>query len=783
MKPIYKVFLLYLVLSLIISVYLIFKIYKNEYRPSAKSILQKAKDYYSFLINNNKYRLYKHRNKDQIIFPILYINLNSSVDRRNHMENQFEQYGIKNYKRIEAIEGKNINDIKRGHIQGLNFVNDYHTMKKSELGCTLSHIKAMITALQDNNDIVLILEDDCNFLLYDMWPVSTLRELVNKSPTDWEIIQLFSFYDGKNGSVFIDKTNKIHYSTVSYLINKKGIKKILDYCEFNPKTGFIRLKNSNLIPPDHGLYETGIADVYLYAIVKSYLYTPNLFIPSDFMFSSTIDRSHEKEHVDSIIYTLDKYFEFNFIEDVIKAEKQFIFAEVLCDMDDYLKSLRVPYMIGEGTLLGIYREEKFIERDYDIDLIIFFQDYNQAIEKDSEKFKLRERHGQISTGYELKFVHKKYNILIDLIFIYPEINKKQEIEYFWLPTFCLEICTNSKLGFCRWKCPIFKREEIDFIGRKFGVPGNPEKYLIERYGINWNTPIKYNYEQSINYSLTKGLIKTDLKSTLKEPEKEIKICDLYPRKIREMSKSKPIIWLYWENMKGKNKPHYLNLCYKTIEKYAGNKFHIIILNPKNIPTISRSIHKNFININPIGMRADYVRFCIVAEYGGIWLDSDVILTSDLSLMTNTLKNYNFVSFYHKNEEDISIGIFGGNKDNRICLFYKHIFENGKYPWQKKKVKMLWTWGAVQRENFMKNMKKFGYNEYKTFYAPTTVEPTDWKISKNYYWTKGNLDNRFDNLAAVYLHNHMYSDDQKNMSEEKILNGDLRISHLFRKVLG
>ncbi len=40
----------------------------------------------------------------KIVYPVIYINLDRSVDRKLHIEEQFKKYGIKNFTRIKAID-------------------------------------------------------------------------------------------------------------------------------------------------------------------------------------------------------------------------------------------------------------------------------------------------------------------------------------------------------------------------------------------------------------------------------------------------------------------------------------------------------------------------------------------------------------------------------------------------------------------------------------------------------------------------------------------------------
>ena len=80
-----------------------------------------------------------------------YINLDFSIKRKEFMEKNYE-----NIIRIEAYNGKNLkkyNDI---------ILPKECEQTNNELACSLSHIKAIITAYNNNDNEALIFEDDTN---------------------------------------------------------------------------------------------------------------------------------------------------------------------------------------------------------------------------------------------------------------------------------------------------------------------------------------------------------------------------------------------------------------------------------------------------------------------------------------------------------------------------------------------------------------------------------------------------------------------------------------------
>ncbi len=104
-------------------------------------------------------------------FRIYYINLLSRKDRKISLENELKRLKLNNFCRVEAIYGKDLSAKEKKYwLSRKNFF----TMAKDpnrilgRVGCMLSHLKAIKTAIDEYdkyNKPVLILEDDCKFLI------------------------------------------------------------------------------------------------------------------------------------------------------------------------------------------------------------------------------------------------------------------------------------------------------------------------------------------------------------------------------------------------------------------------------------------------------------------------------------------------------------------------------------------------------------------------------------------------------------------------------------------
>lgn len=142
---------------------------------------------------------------------------------------------------------------------------------------------------------------------------------------------------------------------------------------------------------------------------------------------------------------------------------------------EVLTSLDLEYWLSAGTLLGIHRDQKFIDHDTDIDVEILGPiNGNILIDKMVESgFELIRSMTITDRPYQLAFIHPDGNIIFDVYFYYKVGNRL--INYndqgtLWYPEDML-------LDF----------QDVSFGNRTFRVP-EPDWYCEFRYGSSWKTP-------------------------------------------------------------------------------------------------------------------------------------------------------------------------------------------------------------------------------------------------------------------------------------------------------
>lgn len=187
----------------------------------------------------------------------LIINLPFSVARREYMEWQLAPYkDVLSLTFVEAVDGRRMSDddISTSFDQSLAFRRYGRFLKKTEVGCTLSHIKCCNILLQSEYNCVLVCEDDM-VLEYDLREtISVISDYITN--TDRPMIVLLSgdywwtklidmngiklaivreavcahaYFINRSAAQILSSVNPGHLADDWYLIRKLGIKVLAVY--------------------------------------------------------------------------------------------------------------------------------------------------------------------------------------------------------------------------------------------------------------------------------------------------------------------------------------------------------------------------------------------------------------------------------------------------------------------------------------------------------------------------------------------------------------------------
>lgn len=149
-----------------------------------------------------------------------------------------------------------------------------------------------------------------------------------------------------------------------------------------------------------------------------------------------------------------------------------------------LDDLNINYCLGRGTVLGIHRDNKFLEGDIDIDIDVFGDDLAFEIIK-SMPFELLLINTSDGRFMQLVFIDDETQVLFDIWFYHVNGSIALHRNYHGYFTFPQKQISAIRL--------------VEFRNQKFRVP-EPEWYCRYWYGDSWAKPITYQAHWTINYS-------------------------------------------------------------------------------------------------------------------------------------------------------------------------------------------------------------------------------------------------------------------------------------------
>ena len=152
--------------------------------------------------------------------PVLWINLEADTDRRKHMEDQFAEWEVEDHTRISGIDARE-GDGFEPHLSGTV----PHTMIANEIGCCMSHLKAIKYFIEEMDcDEVMIMEDDALFETVRYWPF-TYKEASALFPYNYDAMQLTTI---NPAVVYVTLHNRFinDFSAAVYVLKRSHAQKI-----------------------------------------------------------------------------------------------------------------------------------------------------------------------------------------------------------------------------------------------------------------------------------------------------------------------------------------------------------------------------------------------------------------------------------------------------------------------------------------------------------------------------------------------------------------------------
>ena len=253
-------------------------------------------------------------------------------------------------------------------------------------------------------------------------------------------------------------------------------------------------------------------------------------------------------------------------------------------------------------------------------------------------------------------------------------------------------------------------------------------------------------------------------------------------KIKEtFDNQKPKIWCYWETMKGKKKPAYIDLCYDSLLHNCKDCFDIILLNERNIHTYLPNINTRISSLS-IPHKTDYYRYALLEKYGGIWIDADIIVTRCLSPLYKQLlhSNKDYMGFgCGRNRKSCSLNPDGKyNPTNWLMMskpkskFMKCVKNNAQNVIQEKGNDFSYhEIGKLGLQKFIEEIQD-KYNDWDYIHIPSTCQEYDDKGHKlNNIMTPYDIKKCSSKRYFFPLYNTApgYPEWFKNLSKDDLLN--------------
>lgn len=148
--------------------------------------------------------------------------------------------------------------------------------------------------------------------------------------------------------------------------------------------------------------------------------------------------------------------------------------KALLDVKISLDTFQIPFFLISGTLLGVIREGKLLEHDYDIDIGI---DEGISHKEIITAFAFTGLFTPLENNFQNYFFSFSHTngVKID-IFIHYKINNKYR----------------HRTSYVAWDNTCFGLKPHIFLNKEFLIPEDPDKYLEENYN-NWrSSPTSYN---------------------------------------------------------------------------------------------------------------------------------------------------------------------------------------------------------------------------------------------------------------------------------------------------
>jgi phosphorylcholine metabolism protein LicD len=461
--------------------------------------------------------------------------------------------------------------------------------------------------------------------------------------------------------------------------------------------------------------------------------------------------------------------------------EQFVPLEVLTDYKqiqqnialmkkfiDFTNKYNLEYWAIGGTLLGAVRDKAMIVWDDDLDVSmkkeevdkllklrdILNKEYDLGISQWFGGYKIFENKGIVVDNFKYPFID-----------VFPMITDENN-NYIYESEKCRQLWPDIYYRNMLYPLKKYQFEDLEIWG-----PNQADAFL-DKFYKDW----RIKGSRAGDHSKQKVIQKQDFPIDY------------------DLSK-KPYLWLYWDNIDGNQTPAYIDLCYDTVVKNCSNSFNIVRLNKNNIKKYLPELNEygKYLEKLMIAHKVDLYRIMLLYKYGGLYLDSDMIVLRDPVEIMDKLKKYDYVGFgctgskctygYKKPSNwamasrptSVLMGNVLNNLLNKVTQKYKENNYNTQYHELGKEV----IWEEIN--------KLVDKQNYEYFHYPNKVDGSrdkygNW-IYNNIIFSDTNIDyDDENNMMFFTTYNSGVSDDIKKMSREELLNLNCNYTKFLKKGL-
>ncbi len=191
-------------------------------------------------LNDNKIsNIQKYINNFDLKMPLLVINCKEHKDRLNKFDKNAQKIGL-DYYRLKCIYGKKFTDKQIYTMYKKNLIKKTDWINIIEISVSLSHVNAWLKILNSNYEYGMICEDDIQFKRDFKKHVNLILNELQANNKNFDILYLWNgnwnntkyalktVHKINKDLVIKRETEKFNAGTVSYIISKKAIKKLLE---------------------------------------------------------------------------------------------------------------------------------------------------------------------------------------------------------------------------------------------------------------------------------------------------------------------------------------------------------------------------------------------------------------------------------------------------------------------------------------------------------------------------------------------------------------------------